>query len=80
MTEVIVSIENNWAIDNVIDAIKMLKGVTSARLWKSDAQQPRAIETGKYSSRIERLCRMKGKGITQSDIDNDSRLAYLLNK
>ena len=35
MTEIIVSIENDWAIDSIINAIKMLKGVSSAKMKKT---------------------------------------------
>lgn len=81
MAQVIVSIENNWAIDGVIDAIRMLKGVTSAKLWKKDEPVGQtSIATKKYSPRIERLQQLCGTGITQEDIETDSRLAYLLSK
>ena len=80
MAEVIVSIDNNWAIDSVIDAIKMLKGVTSAKLWKKETTKTKNVTTKKYSSRIEKLQLLCGNGITQDDINNDSRLAYLLSK
>ena len=80
MAEVIVSIDNNWAIDSIIDAIKMLKGVTSAKLWKKETTKSKNFTTKKYSTRIEKLQHLCGAGITQDDINNDSRLAYLLGK
>ena len=80
MTEIIVSIENDWAIDSIINAIKMLKGVSSAKMKSVKTDDSSVRTTKKYSQRIERLRQLSGTGITQTDIDNDSRLAYLLNK
>ena len=80
MTEIIVSIENDWAIDSIINAIKMLKGVSSAKMKSVKTDDSNVCTTKKYSQRIERLRQLSGTGITQTDIDNDSRLAYLLNK
>ncbi|MDD7632237.1 MAG: hypothetical protein PUK64_09675 [bacterium] len=80
MTEIIVSIENDWAIDSIINAIKMLKGVSSAKMKSVKTDDSNVRTTKKYSQRIERLRQLSGTGITQTDIDNDSRLAYLLNK
>ena len=79
MAEVIVSIDNNGAIDSIIDAIKMLKRVTSAKLWKKETTKSKNVTTKKYSTRIEKLQHLCDTGITQDDINNDSRLAYLLN-
>lgn len=81
MTQVLVSIDNNWAIDSVMDAIRMLRGVTSAKIWKADETvQPISAATKKYSPRIEKLQQLCGTGITQDDIKTDERLAYLLSK
>ena len=80
MREIIVSIENDWAIDSIINAIKMLKGVSSAKMKSVKTDDSNVRTTKKYSQRIERLRQLSGTGITQTDIDNDSRLAYLLNK
>lgn len=80
MAEVIVSIDNNWAIDSIIDAIKMLKGVTSAKLWNKETTKSQNVTNKKYSARIEKLQHLCGTGITRDDINNDSRLAYLLSK
>ena len=80
MTEIIVSIENDWAIDSIINAINMLKGVSSAKMKSVKTDDSNVRTTKKYSQRIERLRQLSGTGITQTDIDNDSRLAYLLNK
>ena len=80
MTEIIASIENDWAIDSIINAIKMLKGVSSAKMKSVKTDDSNVRTTKKYSQRIERLRQLSGTGITQTDIDNDSRLAYLLNK
>ena len=77
MTEIIVSIENDWAIDSIINAIKMLKGVSSAKMKSVKTDDSNVRTTKKYSQRIERLRQLSGTGITQTDIDNDSRLAYL---
>lgn len=79
MAEVIVSIDNNWVIDSIIDAIKMLKGVTSAKLWNKETTKSQNVTTKKYSARIDKLQHLCGTSITQDDINNDSRLAYLLN-
>lgn len=80
MTEVIVSIENDWAIDNIMNAIRMLKGVASARLKNVDADENQVKTVKRYSPRIERLQQLRGTGITPAEMENDSRLAYLLNK
>lgn len=81
MTQVLVSIEKNWAIDSVMDAIRMLRGVASAKIWKTDETlQSASASTKKYSPRIEKLQQLCGTGITQEDIEKDDRLAYLLSK
>ena len=80
MTQSIVSIDNYWPIDKIENDIKMLKGVSDARIWNQDfSVQTKQIER-KYSDRINRLRSLSGKGISQADIDNDERLAYLLQK
>ena len=80
MTEIIVSIENDRAIDSIINAIKMLKGVSSAKMKSVKTDDSNVRTTKKYSQRIERLRQLSGTENIQTDIDNDSRLAYLLNK
>ncbi len=80
MAEVIVTIDNAWAVDGIIEAIKKLRGVTSAKLQKEEETKKKPMASKKYSPRIERLQQLCGTGITQEDIDNDSRLAYLLSK
>ena len=80
MTQIIVSIDNYSTIDKIVNAIKMLKGVSDARIWNQDfSVQTKQIKR-KYSDRINRLRSLSGKGISQADIDNDERLAYLLQK
>ncbi|MGM9872741.1 MAG: hypothetical protein ACI30X_04720 [Muribaculaceae bacterium] len=78
MAEIIVTIDNTRALDSIINAIKMLRGVTSAKVWKSDS--PKVTTTKKYSPKIENLRKLCGTGITQEDIAGDERLAYLLSK
>lgn len=48
---------------------------TEKTFAKSDAETCK-----QYSSRIMRLRSLRGNGITQKDIDDDERLAYLLSK
>lgn len=48
---------------------------TEKTLAKSDAEPHK-----QYSSRIMHLRCLHGNGITQKEIENDERLAYLLNK
>ena len=80
MAQVIVTIDNNGAIDSIIDAIKMLRGVTSAMLWKVDEPVQCATTSKRYSQRIESLRNLCGTGITSDDLAADDRLAYLLSK
>ena len=81
MAEIIVSIENTWSAESIINAIKMLKGVTSAKIKDAeDVGRVDYVEKKNYSERIKQMCRMKGSGITKEDIESDDRLSYLLNK
>lgn len=80
MTQIIVSIDNYSTIDKIVNAIKMLKGVSDARVWEQSIQAPVQPVGRKYSARINRLRSLCGKVISQEDIDNDERLAYLLQK
>lgn len=80
MTQIIVSIDNYSTIDKIVNAIKMLKGVSDAYVWNQGFQVPTQPVERKYSARINRLRSLCGKGISQEDIDNDERLAYLLQK
>ena len=50
MTEIIVSIENDWAIDSIINAIKMLKGVSSAKMKSVKTDDSNVRTTKKYGS------------------------------
>ncbi|MBQ8606952.1 MAG: hypothetical protein IJ417_02005 [Bacteroidaceae bacterium] len=80
MPQIIVSIDNYSTIDKIVNAIKMLKGVSDAHVWEQDFQMPTQQIERKYSARINKLRSLCGKGISQEDIDNDERLAYLLQK
>lgn len=80
MTQIIVSIENYSTIDKILNAIKMLKGVSDAHIWNQSLNAPVQQTEGKYSDRINRLRSLCGKSISQEEIDNDERLAYLLRK
>ena len=53
MAEIIVSIENTWSADSIINAIKMLKGVTSAKIKDAeDVGRVDYVEKKNYSERI----------------------------
>lgn len=81
MADILVSVENTSMIDRVIEAIRMLKGVTNVSLRKKeDSLKEEHKATRRYSERIERLRQLRGNGISQEDIENDNRLAYLLNR
>ena len=60
MTQIMVSIDNGWAVDGIINAIKMLKGVSAATVWKADNTETEACPNGRvYSDRIQKLCQLK---------------------
>ena len=80
MTKIIVSIDNYLTIDKIVNAIKMLKGVSDAQIWDRSLSVPVQQVERRYSDRINRLRSLCGKGISQEEIDNDERLAYLLQK
>ncbi len=80
MTKIIVSIDNYSTIDKIVNAIKMLKGVSDAQIWDRSLSVPVQQVERRYSDRINRLRSLCGKGISQEEIDNDERLAYLLQK
>ena len=80
MTQIIVSIDNYSTIDKIVNAIKMLKGVSDARVWDRNITQSVQQSERKYSDRINRLRSLHGKGSTQEDIESDERLVYLLQK
>ena len=80
MTQIIVSIDNYSTIDKIVNAIKMLKGVSDAQIWDRNLSVPVQQVERRYSDRINRLRSLCGKGISQEEIDNDERLAYLLQK
>ena len=80
MTKIIVSIDNYSTIDKIVNAIKMLKGVSDAQIWDRSLSVPVQQVERRYSDRINRLRSLCGKGISQKEIDNDERLAYLLQK
>ena len=82
MTEILVSVENYSAANAVMNAIRMLKGVTGARLWRKDAATTDARRSSRreYSPRIEQLRRLHGNGISQEDVNHDERLSYLLSR
>ena len=64
----------------IMKAIEMLKGVVNISLYK-EAKEGKTTPPSQqvYSQRIQRL-RGIAKGITQQQIEEDDRLAYLMNK
>ena len=60
-------------------AIEMLKGVVNISLYKEVKEETTTPSQQVYSQRIQRL-RGVAKGITQQQIEEDDRLAYLMNK
>ena len=57
----------------------MLKGVVNISLYKEVKEETITPSQQVYSQRIQRL-RGVAKGITQQQIEEDDRLAYLMNK
>ena len=80
MTQLIVTLEQGSFTSNIQKAIEMLKGVIGVSLYEREKEE--TIPTSHpsvYSPRIQRL-RGIAKGITQQQIKEDKRLAYLLSK
>ena len=80
MTQLIVTLEEGSFTSNIQKAIEMLKGVIGVSLYEREKEE--TIPTSHlsvYSPRIQRL-RGIAKGITQQQIKEDKRLAYLLSK
>ena len=55
MTKIIVSIDNYLTIDKIVNAIKMLKGVSDAQIWDRSLSVPVQQVERRYSDRINRL-------------------------
>ena len=78
MTQILVTLEDNSLAPKIMKAIKMLKGVVNISLYEKK-EETTSMPSNTQSPRIQRL-RGIAKGITQQQIEEDERLAYLLNK
>ena len=78
MTQILVTLEDNSIAPKIMKAIEMLKGVVNISLYEKKEEKT-STSSNSYSPRIQRL-RGIAKGITQQQIEEDERLAYLLNK
>lgn len=78
MTQILVTLEDNSIAPKIMKAIEMLKGVVNISIYEKKEEKT-AISSNTHSPRIQRL-RGIAKGITQQQIEEDERLAYLLNK
>ena len=80
MTQLLVTLDDNSIAPKIMKAIEMLKGVVNISLYK-EAKEGKTTAPSQqvYSQRIQRL-RGIAKGITQQQIEEDDRLAYLMNK
>lgn len=78
MTQILVTLEDNSIAPKIMKAIEMLKGVVNISLYEKKEEKT-STSSNTYSPRIQRL-RGIAKGITQQQIEEDERLAYLLNK
>ena len=78
MTRILVTVEESSMIQDVIEAIKKLRGVSDTQLLSSDGL---ATEYGgkALSPKVRSLLGI-AKDIELSQIVNDDRLAYLLSK
>ena len=85
MTQILVTLDDNSIAPKIMKAIEMLKGVVNISLYKeakegtTTAPSQQVYSQQVYSQRIQRL-RGIAKGITQQQIEEDDRLAYLMNK
>ena len=78
MTQILVTLEDNSIAPKIMKAIEMLKGVVNISLYEKK-EETTSTSSNTHSPRIQRL-RGIAKGITQQQIEEDERLAYLLNK
>ena len=78
MTRILVTVEESSMIQDVIEAIKKLRGVSDTQLLSSDGL---ATEYGgeALSPKVRSLLGI-ARDIELSQIVNDDRLAYLLSK
>ena len=80
MTQILVTLDDNSIAPKIMKAIEMLKGVVNISLYKESKEGTTTVPSQQvYSQRIQRL-RGIAKGITQQQIEEDDRLAYLMNK
>ena len=80
MTQILVTLDDNSIAPKIMKAIEMLKGVVNISLYKEAKEGKKTAPSQQaYSQRIQRL-RGIAKGITQQQIEEDNRLAYLMNK
>lgn len=79
MTQILVTLEDNAITPNIMKAIEMLKGVVRISIFNKEEKKVSHMVSPTYSPRIQRL-RGVSKGITQQQINEDERLAYLLEK
>lgn len=82
MTQILVTIEDQSAVSAISKAIEMLKGVikTSVFVGKDDESASKVESAHRtVSPRLERLCGI-AKNISEEQIAEDDKLAYLLNK
>ncbi|MBE6273540.1 MAG: hypothetical protein E7097_06605 [Bacteroides sp.] len=78
MTQILVTLEDNSLAPKIMKAIEMLKGVVNISIYEKK-EETTSTYSNTHSPRIQRL-RGIAKGITQQQIEEDERLAYLLNK
>ena len=78
MTQILVTLEDNSIAPKIMKAIEMLKGVVNISIYEKK-EGTTSTYSNTHSPRIQRL-RGIAKGITQQQIEEDERLAYLLNK
>ena len=79
MTQILVTLEDNSLAPKIMKAIEMLKGVVNISLYEKKEEKTTSGSSSAHSPRIQRL-RGIAKGITNQQIEEDDRLAYLLNK
>lgn len=78
MTRILVTVEESSMIQDVIEAIKKLRGVSDTQLLSSDGSASE-FDDKVFSPKISRLFGI-AKGVELSQIVNDDRLSYLLSK
>lgn len=76
MTQILVTLEDNSIAPKIMKAIEMLKGVVNISLYEKK-EETTSMPSSTHSPHIQRL-RGIAKGITQQQIEEDERLAYLL--